>query len=97
MIEDRTIYIGNKPTMTYVLVTAARFKEGDPMVIIKGRGKFISKAVDVSLIVKDRFVPDVQIQNVGIVTEVMSTDQNRSSNVSSIQISLFKSGQDGHV
>ena len=45
---DNTVYIGKKPTMNYVLAVATQFNSGTAEVIIKARGKSISKAVDVA-------------------------------------------------
>lgn len=88
--DDNTVYIGRKPTMNYVLAVATQFNSGSKDVIIKARGKSISKAVDVAEIVRNRFVQDVSLDDIQISTEVLENEEGRTSNVSSIEIFLKK-------
>lgn len=88
--DDNTVYIGRKPTMNYVLAVATQFNSGSKDVIIKARGKSISKAVDVAEIVRNRFVQDVDLDDIKISTEVLENEEGRTSNVSSIEIFLKK-------
>jgi DNA-binding protein len=90
MGEDNHVYIGSKPTMNYVLAAVTQLNGGQSMVIIKARGRSISKAVDVALIIMDRFVQDSQMQDIEITTEVLDGDDGNPKNISSIEISLFK-------
>jgi DNA-binding protein len=55
-MDQNTIFIGKKNTMSYVLAVITQFNQNADMVTIKARGKTISKAVDVSEIVKNKFV-----------------------------------------
>ena len=87
---DNTVYIGKKPIMNYVLAVATQFNSGSTEVIIKARGKSISKAVDVAEIVRNRFIQDAQVNDIKISTEVLENDEGRQSNVSSIEIFLKK-------
>ena len=87
---DNTVYIGKKPTMNYVLAVATQFNSGSADVIIKARGKSISKAVDVAEIVRNRFIQEAKVDDIQITTEVLENDDGRSSNVSSIEIFLKK-------
>ena len=87
---DNTVYIGKKPIMNYVLAVATQFNSGSSDVIIKARGKSISKAVDVAEIVRNRFIQDAQVNDIKISTEVLENDEGRQSNVSSIEIFLKK-------
>jgi DNA-binding protein len=88
--DDNTVYIGRKPTMNYVLAVATQFNSGSDDVIIKARGKSISKAVDVAEIVRNRFVQGVDVDDIKISTEVLEVEEGRTSNVSSIEIFLKK-------
>ena len=88
--DDNTVYIGRKPTMNYVLAVATQFNSGSKDVVIKARGKSISKAVDVAEIVRNRFVQDVDLDDIKISTEVLENEEGRTSNVSSIEIFLKK-------
>ena len=57
-IEDNVILVGQKPSMAYVLGVVTIFSEGKSDVMIKARGRAISRAVDVAEIVRRRFVQD---------------------------------------
>jgi DNA-binding protein len=88
MPEDNTIFIGQKPTMAYVQAVVTQFNGGSDEVIIKARGKAISKAVDVAEIVRHRFVKDSVVSNIRIGTEQLTNEDGESTNVSSIEIFL---------
>ena len=87
---DNTVYIGKKPTMNYVLAVATQANSGVNEIVIKARGKSISKAVDVAEIVRNRFVQDLTVDDIKITTEVLEGEEGRESNVSSIEIFLKK-------
>jgi len=87
--EKNTIFIGHKPTMSYVLATVTQFQGGgSDKVIIKARGKTISTAVDTAEIVKNRFITDAKVKDIKIGTESITNEEGRTSNVSSIEIVL---------
>jgi DNA-binding protein len=90
MSEENTVYIGKKPTMNYVLAVATQFNGGSDEVIIKARGKAISRAVDVAEIVRHRFVRDAKVVDIKIDTEQLTDEGGESTNVSSIEIYLSK-------
>lgn len=90
MSEDNIIFIGQKPTMNYVLAVVTQFNGGSGEVIIKARGKAISKAVDVAEIARHRFVKDAAVSNIKIDTEQMVSEDGESANVSSIEIYLTR-------
>jgi DNA-binding protein len=87
MSEDNTIYIGRKGTMEYVTAVVTQFRSGSDEVVIKARGKAISRAVDVAEIVRGRFVRDASVGDVRIGTEQVASE-NGSTNVSFIEIVL---------
>ncbi len=75
--------------MNYVLATVLQFNQGKNSVIIKARGKSISKAVDVAEITKNRFLQDaVEVSNVTIGTETLTGGEGGERNVSLIEITL---------
>ena len=87
--DGNVIYVGNKPPMSYVLAVVTQFNMGgSDDVIIKARGRAISRAVDTAEIVRNRFVTDAKITNITIGTESITNEEGRNSNVSSIEISL---------
>ncbi len=89
MSKDNIVYIGNKPVMNYVLAVVTQMNSGTDEVILKARGKAISRAVDVAEIVRNRFMPDTKLGSIDISTEELPTSEGSSSNVSAIEIQLL--------
>lgn len=69
MAEENIVYIGNKPVMNYVLAVVTQMNSGVTEVILKARGRAISRAVDVAEIVRNRFISDVEVKSIDISTE----------------------------
>lgn len=90
MAEENIIYIGNKPVMNYVLAVVTQMNSGVTEVILKARGRAISRAVDVAEIVRNRFISDVDVKSIDISTEEIVGNEGTSSNVSAIEIRLSK-------
>lgn len=88
--EDNVIFVGKKPSMAYVLGVITQFNNGKKEVIIKARGKAISRAVDVAEIVTKRFVKDAKVKNIEIGTEEKELEDKTKINVSTIAITLEK-------
>ncbi|MDG6220091.1 MAG: DNA-binding protein Alba [Candidatus Thermoplasmatota archaeon] len=88
--EANTVYIGKKPTMNYVLATVTQFNSGSNEVVLKARGKSISKAVDVAEIVRNRFIEDAKVDHIDISTEQLTGEDGKTTKVSSIEIFLKK-------
>jgi DNA-binding protein len=87
--DENTIYVGNKPAMSYVLAVVTQFqRSSSEEVIIKARGRAISRAVDAAEIVRNRFIKDAEIKDIKISTESITNEEGRTSNVSSIEIVL---------
>jgi DNA-binding protein len=90
MSKDNIVYIGNKPVMNYVLAVVTQMNGGTSEVILKARGRAISRAVDVAEIVRNRFIPEAELGTIDISTEEVSSMEGSSSNVSAIEIQLNK-------
>ena len=88
--DENTIYVGNKPSMSYVLAVVTQFQSGgSDEVVIKARGRAISRAVDTAEIVRNRFIKDAKLKDIKIGTEsITNEEEGRTSNVSSIEITL---------
>ena len=87
--DENVIYIGKKPSMSYVLAVVTEFNgNGSKEVILKARGRSISTAVDTAEIVRNRFITNAKIKNIIIGTESVTNEEGRNSNVSSIEIYL---------
>jgi DNA-binding protein len=89
MTEDNIVLIGNKPVMNYVLAVVTQFNSGAKEVIIKARGRAISRAVDVAEVSRHRFVMDSKVKGINIGTEKIMTDRGET-NVSTIEIVMVK-------
>jgi DNA-binding protein len=89
--DENVIYVGNKPPMSYVLAVVTQFNmSGSDEVVVKARGRAISRAVDTAEIVRNRFVKDADVRDIKISTESLTNEEGRTSNVSSIEIYLTK-------
>jgi DNA-binding protein len=63
---------------------------GTSEVMLKARGKAISRAVDVAEIVRNRFITEAEVGAIDISTEEVSNREGSNSNVSAIEIQLSK-------
>jgi DNA-binding protein len=87
--RSNTVFVGNKPVLNYVLACITLFRGDEKEVILKARGRAISHAVDVAEVMRNRFMPDVKIKKITIGTEeVSSREENRMTNVSTMEITL---------
>ena len=90
MSEENVVYIGNKPVMNYVLADVIQMNGGTKEVILKARGRAISRAVDVAEIVRNRFISDIELGSIDTCTEEVMSNEGTATNVSAIEIQLYK-------
>ncbi|MCD6557859.1 MAG: DNA-binding protein Alba [Candidatus Aenigmarchaeota archaeon] len=88
--DDNTVFIGKKPSMSYVLAAVTQFGDGQKEIYLKARGRSISKAVDVAEIVKNKFVPEAKIKSIETGTDQIENENKEKVNVSTITITLAK-------
>ena len=91
--DDNVMFIGGKPFMNYVTGVVMQFTTNNAQeVVIKARGKFISKAVDVAEVVGKRFLKDqnLQVKEIKIDSEEFENKEGRKVNVSTMEITLTK-------
>ncbi|MBD3319057.1 DNA-binding protein Alba [Candidatus Woesearchaeota archaeon] len=90
MTEDNSIFIGTKPFMNYVTGVVMQFTTKDAEeVIVKARGKFISRAVDVAEVACKRFLQNnVAIRDIKIDSEEFTNKEGRQVRVSIIELKL---------
>ena len=88
--NENVILVGSKPSMNYVLAVVNQFSQGSKEVVIKARGRAITRAVDTAEIVRNRFIKDAEVKDILIGTEAVTTMEGGSSNVSTIEIYLKK-------
>ncbi len=86
-MESESILIGTKPLHSYVLAVFTKFNENScSKVILKARGRAISRCVDVAeIITKKYFKDDVDISDIRISTVAIN-----GNNISTMEIDLTK-------
>jgi DNA-binding protein len=88
--NSNIVFIGNKPLVNYVKSVLIQFnKQNSQEVIIRSRGKFISKAVDVSEIAKRALEQKVKIKAITTASEQFET-KGKTTNISTMDITLTK-------
>ena len=92
MADDNSIFIGNKPFMNYVTGVVMQFTTNcAEEVIIKARGKFISRAVDVAEVAAKRFLEgNIAVNNIAINSEEFTNNEGKQVRVSTIEIAMRK-------
>ena len=88
--EENTIFIGNKNVMSYVLACVTQLNKGNNDVVLKARGRAISRAVDVAEILRTKFMSDLKVKDIKISTEQIKESEGSTANVSAIEITLGK-------
>jgi DNA-binding protein len=88
MERSNFVFIGRKPVLNYVLACMTVFKSGHEEVIIKARGRSISRAVDVVEVLKNRFMPNANVIDIQIGTESVESDERGPTNISTIDITV---------
>ena len=91
--QDNVVYIGGKFFRNYVTAVGMKFSKTDSKeVIIKARGKFTSKAIDVSeVVIRNSLNKNIKITNVLTGSEEYTTKEGKKANVSIIEITLGES------
>ena len=92
MAEDYVIYVGGKPFMNYVTAVVMQLTtQGAKSIIIRSRGKFISRAVDIAEVVKSRFMKDLlDVEEIKIGSEEFENKEGRKVRVSTLDITMTK-------
>lgn len=85
--NDNSVYIGKRPTMNYVMAAMVILNKNVDCTI-KARGRAISHAVDVAEILINKFYPSAFYKDIKISTEHLQNDDQKISNVSSMEIVL---------
>ena len=87
---ENAVFIGRKPVMNYVVACMTYLNAGEKKVVVKARGRAISRAVDTVELLRRAFVKDVDVKSIDISTEEVTGPEGQSRNVSSMEITLAK-------
>jgi len=79
------VFVGSKPVASYVLAALSQLRHGDA-VVLKARGRAISRAVDVAEVLRNN-VPGLTAKAVSIGTEELGKNGEKIR-VSTIEITL---------
>ncbi len=87
---DPIVFIGSKPTMTYVFEVIGQLNSGTRDVTLRARGNAISRAVDVAEVVRRHHLLEgpVGVDRIRISTEKLTNKEGRDVHVSVIEIVL---------
>jgi len=90
--DDNSVFIGEKPFMNYVTGVVMQFTtKGASEVIVKARGKFISRAVDVAEVARKRFLDNsIAVKGITIGSDEFENKEGKQVRVSNIEITLAK-------
>ncbi len=87
---DNVVFIGVKPFMNYVTSVVMQFTtQNAEEVIIKSRGKFMNRAIDVSEVATKRFLEgQIEVKEIKINSEEFKNQEGRNVRVSTLEITL---------
>ena len=90
--DEHVVYIGDKPFMNYVTGVVMQFTtQGANDIVVKARGKFISKAVDIAEVATKRFLEgQIKLGDIKIDSEEFENKEQKKVRVSTIEITLIK-------
>ena len=87
---ENAVLIGRKPVMNYVVACVTFFNAGEREVVVKARGRAISRAVDTVELLRRAFVKDLEVKSIDIGTQEVTRAEGQTRNVSTIEITLTK-------
>jgi len=76
--------------MNYVVACLTFFNSGVKKIVVKARGRAISRAVDTVELLRRVFMKDLQLQGISIGTEEVARAEGQKANVSTIEITVTR-------
>ena len=86
--DDNVVLVGDKEIGAYVLALTKQKALGNMTVVLRARGKYISKAVDVEEVAKNNYMQNLKVKSVKFYTDVLQNKDKRDTRVSAIEIIL---------
>jgi DNA-binding protein len=87
--NDGIVFIGGKPFMNYVTSVIMQLSHSKE-ILLKARGKYISKAVDVAQVSTRRLIKDAKVSKVTIDSQEFDNRNKQQIRVSTIEIAIQK-------
>lgn len=90
--DNNVVFVGSKPFMNYVTGVVMQFTtQNSKEVIVKARGKFISRAVDIAEVATKRFLENsAVIKDIKTNSEDFENKEGKTVRVSTIELTLAK-------
>ncbi len=82
------VIMGVKPIMNYVVACLTLFNDGAETVLVRARGKHISKAVDMVQLLRRVFLKDAIVKDIKVGTDTLTRDDGKEAQISIIEITL---------
>ncbi len=87
--EDNMVRIGKKPSMNYVSACVTLFNTGNDQIVVRARGKAITKAVDVVEMLRRSFIKELKVKSINVDSDQIMFN-GKDVSLSIIEITLEK-------
>ncbi|RDD53868.1 MAG: DNA-binding protein Alba [Candidatus Korarchaeota archaeon NZ13-K] len=89
MAEEGVVFVGKKPAINYVMATTLQINRGVKKIVLKARGRSISRAVDVAEITRLKYFPGkLKITDLRTGTEEIIDENGSRRDISVIEIEM---------
>lgn len=87
--EEGIVFVGKKPAINYVMATTLQINRGVKKIVLKARGRSISRAVDVAEITRLKYFPGkLKITDLRTGTEEIIDENGSRRDISIIEIEM---------
>lgn len=87
--EEGIVFVGKKPAINYVMATTLQINRGVKKIVLKARGRSISRAVDVAEITRLKYFPGkLKITDLRTGTEEILDENGSRRDISVIEIEM---------
>ena len=90
MSQTNQVLIGKKPLMNYVVACLTLMNRGVNEIVLRARGRAISRAVDVAEMLRRVFMKDLKVKSINIGSEEVARENGEKISVSIMEITLSK-------
>ncbi|MCW3974680.1 MAG: DNA-binding protein Alba [Candidatus Bathyarchaeota archaeon] len=63
---DNIVRIGKKPSMNYISACVTLFNTGNDQIVVRARGKAITKAVDIVEMLRRSFIKKLKVKSINV-------------------------------